>query len=58
MRQVPLSSERPGAIKATMFSFSVFKSEKIQNLTREGRKKHFRKKTLNLFLKKLMRATK
>ena len=35
-----------------------FRSEKIQNLMREGgEKKHLRKKTLNLFLEKFIRAT-
>ena len=38
-----------------MFNFSVLDQKKIQNLMREGGKKHLRKKTLNLFWEKLMR---
>ena len=37
-----------------MFNFSVLDQKKTQNLMREGgKKKHLRKKTLNLFLEKL-----
>ena len=35
-----------------MFNFSVF-DKNIQNLIREGEKKHFRKKTLSLFFGKV-----
>ena len=42
-----------------MFHFSVLDQKKIQNLMREGGKKeNLQKKTLNLFLERLMRATK
>ena len=41
-------------IKAIVFYFSVLDQKKIQNLMREGGKKHLRNKTLNLFLKNLM----
>ena len=41
--------------KATMFYLSVLEQK---NCNERGRKKHLRKKTLNLFLEKLMRVTK
>ena len=45
------------SIKVIMFIFSVL-DQKKSNLIREGGKKTFKKKTLKLFLDKVMRATK
>ena len=46
-------------VRPLFFKFFCFRSEKIQNLMREGGKKNIKeKKTFSIFLEKLMKATK